>query len=71
MIKKILVVIDTSKSIKRVKELAIKIGKETSSSLTGVGVLGTKNDNAQRVDPFSGVAFQVNEDDYNQTKENE
>ncbi|MCP3659827.1 MAG: universal stress protein [Bacteroidetes bacterium] len=63
MIKKILVVLDTSKSSQRVRDLAINIALNTKAKLTGIGILDTPSITTPRIEPLGGVAYNIDHED--------
>ncbi len=57
MIKKILVVLDTSKSSQRVRDMCINIAKNTNAEITGIGILDTPSLTTPYSEPLAGIAF--------------
>src|SRR5215510_15202139 len=63
MLKKILLVLDSSKPGIMAQEYAIKLAKQFKSSLTGLGVLDTPWITAAQPEPLGGAAFKIHRDD--------
>ncbi len=59
MLKKILVVLDTSKSSQRVQDMAINMALNTSAKITGIGILDTPSITHPYIEPLAGIAYNI------------
>lgn len=63
MLKKILLVLDSSKPGVKAQEYAINLAKHYKASLTGLGILDTPWITAAQPEPLGGAAFKIHRDD--------
>ena len=63
MLKKLLVVLDSSKAGNAAQDLAINIAKQKQAQLTGIGVLDTPWITAAQPEPLGGAAYKLHRDD--------
>ncbi len=63
MIKKILVVLDTSKSSQRVRDLAVDIALNTKAKITGIGILDTPSITTPHIEPLGGIAYNIDHEE--------
>lgn len=62
MLKRILVVLDGSKTASVAKRYAVELAKETKAQLTGVAIIDTPWISAAQAEPLGGAAFKIHRD---------